>query len=98
MFRYIIGILVSLLALTFIRAVWGIIQKALVDEVQSAVGGNEKQQAAAGPGRAAPTADTTLRRCVTCGTYKPESSMVRYGAGGKSVYFCSVECEKKANS
>ncbi|MBI2687216.1 MAG: hypothetical protein HYX27_12935 [Acidobacteria bacterium] len=97
MLRYLIGILISLLALTFIRAIWGIIQKALVDEVTSAVKDGPAQSSAGGT-RPAPTADTTLRKCVTCGTYKPESAMTRYGSGTKSVYFCSADCEKKAHS
>ena len=96
MLRYLIGIIISLVALTFVRAVWGIIQKAVVDEVKSSVGGDEPAPAAAN--RNAPAAETTLRKCVTCGTYKPESSMIRYGAGEKSMYFCSAECEKKAHS
>jgi len=94
MTRYLIGIIISLVALTFVRAVWGIIQKALVDEVKSAVGGDAPSPAA----KPVPGADTTLRRCVTCGTYKPESAMLRYGAGDKSRYFCSADCEKKVNS
>jgi hypothetical protein len=95
MFRYLIVTLVSLVAFSFVRAVWGIIQKALVDEVKSSVGG---EAPAAEPEKAAPSAETTLRKCVTCGTYKPESSMTRYGSGAKSIFFCSTECEKKAHS
>jgi hypothetical protein len=95
MLRYIVGIIVSLVVLTFVRAVWGIIQKAVVDEVKSAVG--EETPKPEKQAKASPTAETTLRKCATCGTYKPEAKMVRYGAGAKSVYFCSSECEKKAN-
>lgn len=95
MLRYLIGIIISLVALTFVRAVWGIIQKAVVDEVKSSVGGDEPAPAA---NRNAPAAETTLRKCVSCGTYKPESAMIRYGSGEKSMYFCSPECEKKAHS
>jgi len=93
MLRYIIGIVVSLFVLSFVRAVWGIIQKALVEEVTAATGGSQTKE---NPKQA--SADTTLRKCVTCGTYKPESAMIRYGAGPKSVYFCTRECEKKANA
>jgi hypothetical protein len=94
MLRYIIGILVSLFVLSFVRAVWGIIQKALVEEVTAATGGDG--QSKDDPKQT--TAETTLRKCVTCGTYKPESAMIRYGAGPKSVFFCSKDCEKKANA
>jgi hypothetical protein len=98
MLKYIVGILISFIALSFMRAVMGIIQKAVVDEVKSSVGGEDAPPAAGKAGKPASTADTTLRKCVTCGTYKPESSMIRYGTGEKSVYFCSKDCEKKANS
>jgi len=94
MIRTLIGILVSLFVLTFVRAIWGILQKAVVDEVKSAVGGDAPPQA---QGKGAPTADTTLRKCVTCNTYKPQSTMIHYGAGDKSMYFCSAECEKQAH-
>jgi hypothetical protein len=96
MIRYLIGLIVMLVVATFVRAVWGIVQKAVVDEVKSAVGDDEPASAAAN--RNSPVAETTLRKCVTCGTYKPESSMIRYGSGEKSMYFCSAECEKKAHS
>lgn len=90
MIKYLIGIIISLVVLTFVRAVWGIIQKAVVDEVKSAVSDD--------PPPTAPAAETTLRKCVTCGTYKAESLMRRHGDGDKRIFFCSVECEKKANS
>ena len=96
MLRYIIGIVISLVALTFVRAVWGIIQKAVVDEVKSATA-DGAPSAAPRSKPAQPTAETTLRKCVTCGTYKPEASMIRYGSGAKSVFFCSAGCENKAN-
>ncbi len=99
MLRYLIGLIFAFLAWTFMRAFMGAVQKAVIAEVKSAVGED------AGPApkpearpQQAPTASTTLRRCVTCATYKPESSMIRYGSGEKSLYFCSAECERKANS
>ena len=95
MIRALIGILVSLFVLTFVRAIWGILQKAVFDEVKSAVGGDAPPQS---QGKSAPTADTTLRKCVTCNTYKPQSTMIHYGSGDKSMYFCSAECEKKAHA
>lgn len=101
MIRYLLITVFSLLALTFFRAIMGVVQKAVVNEVKSAMGG-EDAPPAAGPNRSsgpsAGPAATTLRKCVSCGTYKPEGSMIRYGSGEKSVFFCSADCEKKANA
>ena len=97
MLRYLIGIIISFIALAFMRAVWGIIQKAVVDEVKTAVGDDAPEGTASGA-KPQTSADTTLRRCVTCATYKPESSMIRYGTGEKSIFFCSAACEQKASA
>lgn len=98
MLRYIIGIVLSLLALSFMRAIMGVIQKAVVTEVKSAMGDEAASQPSRPNQPAEPSAATTLRKCATCGTYKPESAMIRYGSGPKSVFFCSSACEKKAAS
>lgn len=101
MIRYLLITVFSLLALTFVRAIMGVMQKAVINEVKSAMGGEDGPSPAASgksSGPAAGPASTTLRKCVTCGTYKPEGSMTRYGSGDKSVYFCSADCEKKANA
>ena len=97
MLRYLIGIIISFVVLSFVRAVWGIIQKAVVEEVQSSVSDSGADAPASKPKPSA-SAETTLRKCVTCGTYKPETMMIRYGTGEKSVFFCSADCEKKANT
>ncbi|HEU0120964.1 MAG TPA: hypothetical protein VFQ91_10610 [Bryobacteraceae bacterium] len=95
MIRYLIGIIISFIALTFVRAVWGIVQKAVVDEVKSAVGEDSPAEQTRRPQPG--STSTTLRKCVGCGTYKPESAMIHYGSGEKSIYFCSADCEKKAS-
>jgi hypothetical protein len=97
MLRYLIGIVISLVVLTFVRAVWGIIQKAVVDEVKSSVSGDAPAPASDNS-KTPHTAETTLRKCVTCGTYKPEPAMLHFGAGEKSMYFCSTECRQKAHA
>lgn len=97
MIRYLLITIFSLLALTFFRAIMGVVQKAVVNEVKSAMGGEDQPAPAQQPGKSGPAA-TTLRKCVTCGTYKPEGAMIRYGSGDKAVFFCSADCEKKANA
>ncbi|MBM3785616.1 MAG: hypothetical protein FJW30_14725 [Acidobacteria bacterium] len=93
MIRYIIGIVISLIAVSFIRAVVGMIQKSVKENVEDVLRDDTPKSNPAEPATAA-----TLKRCVTCGTYKPEASMTRYGTGTKSVFFCSAACEKKAAS
>lgn len=93
MIRYIIGIVISLVAITFMRAVWGVLQKAMVDEVKSAMGDSQPK---AGQAKEAGQQGTTLRKCVACGTYKPEAAMVRRGAGDTSRFFCDGNCAAKA--
>ncbi|MBM3769622.1 MAG: hypothetical protein FJW32_29965 [Acidobacteria bacterium] len=92
MIKYVIGIVISFIALSFIRAVMGIISKSVKESVEDAVAGDAPKP------RPEPAKATQLRKCATCATYKPEASMIRYGAGEKSVFFCSADCEKKAAS
>lgn len=94
MIRYLLGFLISILAITFIRAVVTMIQKTMSEAVQSSLGGDAQKPGAKeqGPKQA------MLRKCVSCGTYMPEQSMIRYGSGDKSVYFCSKACEAKASA
>ena len=95
MLRYVIGTVLFLIAISFVRAIVGIIQRAVTDEVKSAMTGDPQP---ASSGKAAnPGPQTTLRKCVSCGTYKPEPAMIRYGTGDKSVFFCSADCERKAS-
>jgi membrane protease subunit (stomatin/prohibitin family) len=99
MIRYLLITIFSILALTFFRAIMGVVQKAVVNEVKSAMGGQDQPAPAQQqqPGKSGPAA-TTLRKCANCGTYKPEGVMNRYGSGDKTVFFCSADCQKKANA
>lgn len=92
MIKYVIGIIISFIALSFVRAVMGIISKSVKESVEEAVTGDAPKPAPE------PAKATQLRKCASCSTYKPEASMIRYGAGEKSVFFCSAECEKKAST
>ena len=92
MLKYVIGIIVSFIALSFVRAVMGIISKSVKESVEEAVSGDTPKPAPE------PAKATQLRKCATCATYKPEASMIRYGSGEKSIFFCSAECEKKAST
>ena len=90
MIKWVIITIVSLIAASFVRAVMGIISKSVKESVEEAVTGDAPKPE--------PAKATQLRKCASCATYKPESSMIRYGAGEKSVFFCSAECENKAST
>lgn len=90
MIKWVIITIVSLIAASFVRALMGIISKSVKESVEEAVTGDAPKPE--------PAKATQLRKCASCATYKPESSMIRYGAGEKSVFFCSAECEKKAST
>ena len=88
MFRALVYILISLLLLTFIRSVIGLIMKAM----------SELMGTAAAPAR--PQAKTApqggeLKRDPVCGTYVPESTAVTLKVRGGTLYFCSAACRDK---
>jgi len=88
MIKYLIGLLVSILAVAFIRAVTNMLMKgakeALQQDAQPAASSNQP-----------PESGTRLRKCNTCGTFAPETRMLRRSIREAEMFFCSKECEKK---
>ena len=88
MIKYLIGLLVSILAVAFFRAVSGLLTNAVKDAMQP--------EAKPGSGAPPPSeASTRLRKCKTCGTFAPETRMLRHSTRDAEIFFCSKECEKK---
>jgi hypothetical protein len=88
MIKALIGILVSILAVTFLRAVMTLLVKGAKEAMQT--------DAAPAGGSAPPESGTRLRKCKTCGTFAPETRMLRHSTRETDVFFCSKDCEKKA--
>ncbi len=88
MIKYLIGLLVSILAVAFIRAVTSLLMKSAKEALQE----DAKPGAASAP---PPESGTRLRKCKSCGTFAPETRMLRQSTGGADIFFCSKECEKK---
>ncbi len=88
--RALVYILVSLLLLTFIRSVIGLIMKTM----------GELMGTSAPPPSSNPQPKTApqggeLRRDPVCGTYVPESTAVKIKVKGETVCFCSPACRDK---
>ena len=70
------------IGLSLIRSVLGVIAKFLFR------GRNAERTA-----RPQVQSGGTLRKCLVCGTYTPESTAIRIGA---STYYCSENCRRQA--
>lgn len=92
MIKALLGILVSILAVTFLRAVMGLLVKGAKEALQP-----EEPATAAGRG-APPASGTRLRKCGACGTFAPETRMLRHSTREADVFYCSKECEKQAKA
>jgi len=89
MIKALLGILVSILAVTFLRAVMGLLVKGAKEALQP-----EETATTAGRG-APPESGTRLRKCGACGTFAPETRMLRHSTREADVFYCSQECEKQ---
>ncbi len=90
MIKALIGILVSILAVTFLRAVMSLLVKGAKEALQT-----DAPAASAG---APPESGTRLRKCKTCGTFAPETRMLRHSTRETDVFYCSKDCEKQATA
>ncbi len=88
MIKYLIGLLVSILAVAFIRAVTSMLMKGAKEALQQ-----DAQPSASS--QQPPASSTRLRKCKTCGTFAPETRMLRHSTREADIFFCSKECEKK---
>ncbi len=88
MIKALIGILVSILAVTFLRAVMTLLVKGAKEAMQP--------DAEAASGTPPPESGTRLRKCKSCGTFAPETRMLRHSTRETDVFYCSKTCEKQA--
>ena len=88
MFRALIYILVSLLLLTFIRSVIGLITKTMGELMNPSPSQPSAKPSASPQGG-------ELKRDPVCGTYIPASTSVKKTVGGDVVHFCSAACRDK---
>jgi uncharacterized protein len=91
MFRALAYILVSLLLLTFIRSVVGLIMKTMSELMGSSTPPSTPQPKGTPQGG-------ELRRDPVCGTYVPEATAIKMKVRGETLHFCSPACRDKFKS
>ncbi len=88
MLKYIIGLLISIIAVTFIRSVMGFLMKGAKQAMQEAPPAPVAETSGANAGM--------LRKCKACGTFALENRMIRQTTKEADLFYCSKECELKA--
>lgn len=88
MIKYLIGLIISILAVAFFRAVSSLLMKSVKEAMQP----DAKTASETPP---PPETGTRLRKCTTCGTFAPETRMLRHSTRDADIFYCSKECEKK---
>src|SRR5689334_2502660 len=94
MFRFVLYLLITVLLITFLRSVVGVIVRAFSEMV----GGTATQGAPAARGAPAPppvAAGSDVNRDPVCGTYIGEAASVKKTVRGEVVHFCSAACRDK---
>jgi len=84
MIRAVLYLLLTVLVLTLLRAIIGVVSKALTSQLQPNTGQ---------PGRE--RSGGQLRRDPVCGAYVSEDVSTKKTVGNKTFYFCSPACRDK---
>lgn len=93
MFRFVIILLTSILLITVLRSVIGLIMRGFAELMK---GESDKATAAASaPKRPEVPVGGELKKDPVCGTFVSTSTQFRRTVAGQPVYFCSVECRDK---
>src|SRR3954468_20581127 len=95
MIRTVFYFLVTILVLTLVRSMVGVIMRGFSDLVnpgQNASGPRVRQQE---PRQPVTPAGGELKRDPVCGTYVPAAGSLQKTVSGKVVYFCSPECRDR---
>jgi YHS domain-containing protein len=91
MFRVIIILLASILLITVLRAIMGMIMRGFSDMVR----GDSETAPPAGPRKPDVPVAGELKRDPVCGTFVSVATSLNTTARGETVYFCSAACRDK---
>jgi YHS domain-containing protein len=90
MFRAIAYLIASVLVISLVRSIIGVIMKGFADLFQSG-------QPQSNNGGRVPTVPVggELKKDPVCGTFISTATAIQRKAGGETYYFCSAECRDK---
>ncbi len=92
MIRFVVILLSSILLITVVRSILGIVMKGVADFL----GGSARPSGANQP---SPRQDIPLsgelKRDPVCGTFISTATSTKKTVGGQVLHFCSVECRDK---
>jgi YHS domain-containing protein len=92
-FRAILYLLLSFVVISVIRSVVGVIGKLFGEMVSPSSGpSGTSGRSASSPG--SPTVES-LHKDPVCGTFVAPSTAWQKAVGGKTYYFCSIDCREK---
>jgi YHS domain-containing protein len=87
MFRVLFELLLTIVVITLLRGVLGIIGKALSGQA------NRGSSAGRPPGQVPLSGE--LKKDPNCGTYISAATSIKESVGGQTLHFCSKECRDK---
>jgi YHS domain-containing protein len=88
MVRVVLYLFLALILITFLRAVVGVVSKALSGLIEP---GPAQRSGSSGE----PIKAGELKRDPVCGTYVSTASSVKRTIDGQTVHFCSTACSEK---
>jgi YHS domain-containing protein len=91
MFRAIFYLLLTVVVITVLRSIVGIVLKGVAEAMKS---GSSAPGAAPRPSNQVPLTGE-LKKDPVCGTYISTASSIKEKVGGEIVHFCSQECRDK---
>jgi YHS domain-containing protein len=91
MFRAIFYLLVTVVVITVVRSIVGIVLKGFAEAMKP---GSTTQGTGARPSGQIPLTGE-LKKDPVCGTYIAAASSIREKVGGQTFHFCSPECRDK---
>ena len=90
MFRFIVILLASVLLISVLRAIIGVVMKGFAD----LMGGGSTNQPAQRQRPEVPLGGE-LKRDPICGTYVSAATSIKKTANGQVIHFCSAACRDK---
>lgn len=93
MFRAIAYLIASVLVISVLRSIIGVIVKGFADLFQS--GQSQSAPPPNGPRASNIPIGGELKKDPVCGTFISTASAIHKRVGGETYYFCSTECRDK---